>query len=514
LPQALVGADTSFFDLGGDSLNSGLLLGRIRREFGVQVPMAVFFVKATIRELAAHLAEAAATPLEPIARAEARDWYPLSSEQSRLFLLQNLCPESTAYNLPEVYRVQGHLDLERLQKTFEELIRKHESLRTSFEFQNGLPVQRIHASASFQIDLHEASEESAAEIVARFIQPFSLGEMPLLRVSVVRAGSRYLYFMLDWHHVIADGFSRDVLLKDFLEIYAGASPPQPKIQYRDYLQWQIRGRDSERMLRQKQFWGAMFETPASTLRLPADYPRPEVRSLAGRTLEFDVSSATVSELKAIARRENASLFMTLFAVASAFLGRICAQEDVVIGTPIAGRNHPDLESVVGMFVNTFAVRSYPAGSKPFRRHLHEVRGTFLDAFENQNYQFDQLVDALRIKREGGRNPLFDVMFVVQDTETQPFVIPGARLIPYEFERTSSKMDLTIHMREQRGALTCSFEYDTSLFRQPTMELMRDRFLVFLDSMVSAPSCCVGNLEFRTPEERALGRFADETFEFS
>ena len=475
---------------------------------------AVFFAKATIRELASHLAGTPSSTLQPIARAEERNLYPLSSEQSRLFLLQNMCPESTGYNLPEVYRVDGTLDLERLQNTFEKLIQRHESLRTSFELQNGIPAQRIHASAHFEIEVHEASEELAAEIIARFIKPFSLGEVPLLRVSVVRSGARYLYFMLDWHHVITDGFSRDVLLRDFLEIYAGGCPPQPQVQYRDYLDWQIQSRHSEWMLRQKQFWCAMLETPGKPLLLPADYPRPQVRSLIGQTLEFDISSEILLKLKTLARLENASLFMTLFASASAFLGRLCAQEDVVVGTPIAGRDHPDLESAVGMFVNTFAVRSYPAVAKTFRQYLHEVRDTFLEAVENQNYQFDQLVEALRTKREGGRNPLFDVMFVLQDTETQPFVIPGARLIPHEYERTSSKMDLTIHMREQRGVLTCSFEYDTSLFRRTTIELMRDRFLVFLDSLVSDPACLIGRLQLRTKEERSLQRFGEETFEFS
>jgi len=513
LPAAVIGIDSSFFELGGDSLNAALLAGRIHREFGVRIPMAALFANATIRELAACVASSETAPLAIIARADQCDVYPLSSEQSRIFLLQTLCPETTAYNLPEVYRSEGTLDVQRIERVFAALIQRNESLRTSFLFRNGTPVQRLHTHVPFRVEVQETSEQRVPQMIAAFIRPFALDRVPLLRVSLLRTDGPWTYFMFDWHHVISDGFSRDVLLRDFREIYSGGSPSELRIQYKDYVTWQTRNSTSDQMLQQKRFWCNMFEQPSIRLALTTDYPRPEVRKFSGGTVAFEIQAEVVQRLRALARREDASLFMVLFAVVSAFVGRICKQEDVVIGTPIAGRNHPDLERVVGMFVNTFAIRTHPEENKPFRQHLREVRNTFLDAFENQNYQFDQLVQALRVKREPGRNPLFDVMFVLQDTETQPFVIPGVRLIPCAVESASSKMDLTVHMREHRGVLTCTLEYDDELFRPATIQLMSGRLLVFLESAVDDPNSRIAELNLCTEQERLLNRYSGAVFAF-
>ncbi len=506
--------DHSFFDLGGNSLNATLLLARIHQELQVRIPVARFFDHASIAGLAQEIAAAERAVHLPITPTPLQPEYPLSAEQLRVFIMQHLAPQNTLYNLPELYRVEGNLDLQRITASFQALVARHESFRSSFHIKEGVPIQQIHAHAPFELLLYETTELAAPELLRSFVAPFDLSCAPLLRVGVVRIEGRDAFFLLDMHHIIADGFSRDILLKEFLHLYAGEALPPLRVQYRDYLVWQQAMRDSPQLQQQAAFWLEMFATPVPTLKLPIDYPRPEPRHFGGRRLYFDIEPQVVMDLRALAREEQASLFILLFAVVSVFLARLTDQDDIVIGTPIAGRDHADLDQIIGMFVNTFALRTHPQGQQPFRAFLREVRSLCLAAFENQNYQFNELVDALNLKRDASRNPLFDVMFVLQDTETKAFQIPGVVLHPDEYEHTTSKVDLLIQMREIDDGLTCYFEYDTALFKPATMELLRDRLLVLLADLVEHPQRMIADLEYRTAAEKALYQFDSIEFDFS
>jgi hypothetical protein len=355
-------------------------------------------------------------------------------------------------------------------------------------------------------------DESDVPLAAKeFVRPFDLGRAPLLRVEVLRVNERRFFFMLDIHHIIADGFSRDILLREFLQLYAGQDLPPLTVQYKDYAESQPDVRNSERIKRQKAWWLEVFKEPVPPLELPIDFPRSDVRLFAGRRVNFRIAAPVLKALKRLACAENASLFMTLFAVVSSYLNDLTGQEDLVIATPIAGRDHADLEPVIGMFVNMLAVRTRPGREMPFREFLRETRATLLQAFENQNFQFDELVDAVGLSRDPSRNPLFDVMFILQDTETKPVEIPGVSLTPYSFEPGTSKVDLTIHMRESGEELECYFEYDTHLFEHDTVKFMSEVFVRFVDRLVGQatpssipaepPLTNYSNVGFAFPEDQ-------------
>jgi amino acid adenylation domain-containing protein len=511
IPKERIGPEDDFFALGGHSLSASLAIARMHSAFDVRIPLADFFDRATPRALAQYVKAAGKTVHQAIPRTEVKDRYPLSSEEARQFVLYQLAPQSCAYNLPEIYEVQGSLDIERVEQVFRMLVDRHESLRTSFEIDDGVPWQKVHPHVPFAIKVRDVDEDAVRLALQEFVRPFDLACAPLLRVEVLRVDARRFFFMLDIHHIIADGFSRDILLREFLQLYAGQELSPLAVQYKDYAESQQHIKNTDRIKQQKAYWLEVFNDPAPPLELPLDFPRPYVRIFEGRRLYFKIAAPVVNELKRLACEENASLFMTLFSVVSSYLNDLTGQEDLVIATPIAGRDHADLEPVIGMFVNMLAVRTRPKRQTPFREFLRQTRATLLQAFENQNFQFDELVDAIGLSRDPSRNPLFDVMFILQDTETKPVEIPGVRLTPYVFETGTSKVDLTIHMRESEEELECYFEYDTHLFEHDTVKFMSEVFVRFVDRLVGQatpapnpaepPLAAYGNVGFAFPEDQ-------------
>lgn len=511
-PEAL-GIDESFFHVGGSSLTAALLLARIHRDVGVNVPAAVLFDEATIQHLADYLASAAPTPLVPIGRAALDAECLLSAQQARVFFLQRLAPANTAYNLPEIYRVSGHLDCVRLEEACRALIARHESLRTSFHDRNGTPVQRVHPAVSFEIAVRQAEGGDPAAAIRQFVRPFELDRAPLLRVAVVKTSDCDALLMLDVHHIVADGLSRDILARELRSLWAAEPLPPVLVHYRDYVAWQQDAARIGALAADRVYWLGLFADRVPRLSVPTDLPRPSVRRFVGRRLDFEIDASALERVTSLAAGERASVFTVLFALTGAYFGRLSGQQDLVIGSPIAGRGHPDLAGAVGLFANTLALRVQPSPARSFREHVREVRTGLLAAFDHQDYQFDQLVADLGGERDPGRNPLFDVMFVLQETETEPLDLPGVALTRCEWEQTTSKVDLTIGMQEAGGRLVGYFEYDTDLFERLTVELVRDRFLAFADAVLAHPAEPMGGLDVRIEAERLLRRFDDVDFDF-
>ena len=346
------------------------------------------------------------------------------------------------------------------------------------------------------------------EIIRRFIRPFDLSRPPLMRLGLARLDSRRHLVLLDLHHILSDGVSAGIFLRDFVALYAGTSLPGLTLTYKDYACWQNREKERDVLKRQETYWRREFEGEVPVLNLPCDAPRPPVQSFEGGTLHFELDRTVTDGLHALGRNEDATLFMVLLAVYTVFLSKLSGQEDIVVGSPVAGRRHEDLSEIIGLFVNTLPLRNYPTREKTFRAFLREVRERWFHAFENQDYPFEDLIDLLHVRRDASRNPLFDTMFTFQN-RLPTFQIPGMTVMPYEFESGTSKCDLSLTAADLDGRLLLSMEYCTRLLKRESVE----RFVSYLEETASSvlrePDSRIGDLPFmpRAERERILYRFS-------
>ncbi|MCP5054936.1 MAG: amino acid adenylation domain-containing protein, partial [bacterium] len=481
-----IGIDDNFFELGGHSLNATIVVSRIRKEFHVEFPLTEVFNSPTIRRFGNYIRTTGVTGYREIETVERKEYYPLSSAQERLFFLHRLDETGTGYNMPNVLRVKGTFDLERFESAFNRLILRHESLRTSFFRLGEDIVQRVYYTVGFRVDRWKKE-------IRDFIRPFDLSRAPLFRVGVIEESPDSHVLIIDTHHIISDGLSSAILVEDFLRLFQGETLPPLSVQYKDFSQWQDNISRSHEGDRQETFWLDQFRGDVPMLDMPLDYTRPTVQSFEGNRLSFEIGEKETAALKELSFNENATLYMVMLALYNVLLSKLSGQEDIVIGTVIAGRRHVGLQRIVGMFVNTLANRNFPAASKSFTDFLKEVRQGALASFENQEYQFEDLVDKVGIERHLDRNPLFTAAMgfnnsgVVETAEVRPVTLPGLTFAPYGgYRRTVSKFDITLYGRETAGHLIFSFEYGTRLFKEETILRFIDYFKQLVSSVLNAP----------------------------
>jgi acyl carrier protein len=502
-----ISIDTNFFEMGGHSLTAVIMLSRVHKELNVRIPLAEMFKAPTIRSLAKYIYKSEEERYASIEPVEKKDYYILSSAQKRLYILQQMELASTAYNMPQIIPLAEEPGINQLEQTFIQLIHRHESLRTSFHMVQDVPVQKVHEKVEFEIEYKEVevevkveeggqSTESAfhapcsmlhANSIKAFVRPFDLSRAPLVRGLVAQhQDGRYL-LMVDMHHIISDGVSHTILEQDFISLFEGEELPPLRLHYKDYSRWQTSQKETENLKHQETYWLKTFEEEIPVLNLPLDYPRPNLRSFEGGIVSFEIGAPETKALKAITHEQSTTLFMVLLALYNIFLAKITLQEDIIIGTPIAGRRHTDLEKIIGMFVNTLLLRNYPKGEKTFTAFLKELREKTLEAFENQDYQFEDLVEKLSITKHPGRNPLFDVMFSFHHLESQPGresqeKTPGKETGYLQYENTTSKFDLSLDVTAGEK-LHFSFEYSSKLFKKTTIERYVDHFKEILSSVL-------------------------------
>ncbi|PJN82830.1 non-ribosomal peptide synthetase, partial [Bacillus velezensis] len=445
-------------------------------------------------ELASVIQDLEESPYEAIQPAQTQDTYPVSSAQKRMYVLQQLEDGGVGYNMPAVLELTGPLDRSRLEETFRQLVERHESLRTSFETgPDGEPVQRIHDSVPFQLDEAESADA--------FVRPFCLEEAPLFRAALVKESDERHLLLTDMHHIISDGVSVNTLIKEFGELYAGRSLAPMRLQYKDYAVWQRSFQQKEGYQKQEAYWLKRLEGELPVLELPADKPRPAVRSFAGGSVSCTLDAETASGLHRIARDHGSTLYMVLLAAYNTLLARLSGQEDIIVGSPIAGRPHKDLEPILGMFVNTLAIRTEPKGDKRFTDYLAEVRQAALEAYEHQDYPFEELVERLGVQRDTSRNPLFDAMLVVQNMEHEELLLDGLHIQPADVSRPVSKFDVTLQASEGGGQIHFLFEYAASLFRKETMQRWASHFMTMLEHIVREPETSIQAISMLTAAER-------------
>ncbi|MCP4148846.1 MAG: amino acid adenylation domain-containing protein, partial [bacterium] len=487
--------------------------------------MTEIFKRPTLRQLSEFLTEALEVKYSSILPAEPKEYYPQSSAQRRLYFLHQLDEGDVVYNIQMMDIYCKGVEKDKLEEAFKKLIKRHESLRTSFHMIDGKAMQKIHNDVPFEIEYYETTEEgliygsdhekeghgenssgeSFEEVIKRFVRPFELSEAPLFRAGFIKIVGNTKILMLDMHHIVSDGISMEILAKELWELYDGKEFQPLRIQYKDFSEWLGSEARVDAIKEQENFWLNEFSGEIPLISLPTDYPRPAKLTFDGDTAFFEITSGETKHLHAIANEHAESLYMVLFAAFNVLLSKLSGQEDIVVGTVTAGRGHADLESIVGMFLNTLALRNYPEVEKSFEDFLMEVKLSTFAAFENQNYPFEQLVSKVAPREETGRNPLFDVAFGLEN-EADPtgylmeVAVPD-KSKPFDFEINRAKFDLTLGCVEVEDCLECTIEYKTKLFKQETIQRIAGYFMKIISSICSDISQQISDIEIISEEER-------------
>jgi len=481
-----IGLDSDFFELGGHSLKLVTMIASLHKELEVMVPLEDIFTNPTVRELSRYIKGLAKNGYKCIELVEEKEYYPLSSAQQRMYIQQLIDKTLTNYNVTLFEVLEGELDRRRMEESFSKLIKRHESLRTGFEIINVEPVQKIHKhkDADFEIEYYDSTENgtaTTAQIKRDFIRPFSLPQVPILRVGLIKNAKNKHILMIDTHHIIMDGSSMGIFINDFMALYSGQDLTVLKLRYKDFAQWEKNQIRSGKMKAQEVYWLNEFEKQVPVLELPTDYPRPGVRSFEGDRVTFVLDKEETGLLNRIAKEEGATLFMVLLAQFNILLQKLSGQEEITVGTGVAGRRHTDLVQVMGMFVNMLALKNFPEGKKTFKEFLREVKAKTLKAFENQDYQFEVLVEKVGARNAVSRHPLFDVALALQNIGLPEINIPGLTMKPCEYENDASRFDLSLNAIEKDGRIVFKVEYCTKLFKKETVEL----FIKYFTAIITA-----------------------------
>jgi amino acid adenylation domain-containing protein len=519
LGVATVGVEDNFFDLGGHSLLATRLVSRIREAFAVELPLRALFEYPNVATLAQHIEDLCrdgqSTVAPPLVAADRSATLPLSYAQQRLWFLDQLEPDSSLYNIAEVVRLNGRLDTIALERSFNELVRRHESLRTCFVETDGQPTQVILPPRPFSLTVEDLSatqpDQKAADLQALLHDeaelPFNLSAAPLLRVRLFRLAAEEHVLGVTMHHIISDAWSMNVLTRELgllYQAYCSGSKShltELPLQYADYAVWQRKWLQAEVYETQLCYWRAQLSGAPPLLEIPTDRPRPVVRSHRGASQGIHLNAGTLEKLKDISRRHEVTLFMTVLAGFQALLSRWSGQDDIVVGTPVAGRTHGETEGLIGFFLNTLVLRTDFSGDPSFAELLKRVREVALEAYTHQDLPFERLVEEVQPERDLGSNPLFQVMLVLQKASVELPAFPDLTLTFLPSEIVTAKFDLTLFMNESSEGLSVLLEYSTDLFEAKTIKRMLLHYQKLLECVAGDSQRRISELEILTVEER-------------
>lgn len=521
LGREVIGLRENFFELGGHSLLGTQVISRLRATLGVDLPLRRLFETPTIEGLAEAVRIAQrqerkmlAPVITPVPRAETTETvFPLSFAQQRLWLLDRLAPGRTTYTMPFAWQICGVLDQTALECTLLELVTRHAGLRTTFPLRQDMPVQQIApAPASLSLSVWDLRELPAEERLSHahgllqeeIHQPFQLDNGPLWRARLIRIDDQTHIFFFCMHHIISDGWSLSILRRELAALYRAHAAHRPSplaplaLQYADYALWQRDWLQGEVLQEQLSYWRSQLADAPDQLLLPTDRPRGAIQSFRGASHSFTLSADIIKGLHTLGQQAGATLFMTLCAAFQALLHRYSNQDDIVIGTPMANRNHAEIEGIIGCFVNTLALRTCFSGNPSFLDILRQVRQTVLDAFTYQDLPFEQVVEAVQPERDLARSPLIQVMFTLQTDphltqDTEPIDPAPLHISAYPFEQATAKFDLTLTVNRHSQGCLAEFEYNTDLFDAATIARMSEHFTVLLRSIVQNSTAAIERL---------------------
>ena len=453
----------------------------------------------------------AAADEQTIPRREAADTYPLSFAQQRLWFLDQLEPNSPLYNIPRAVRLSGVLNVEALQKALDTIVVRHEALRTTFISMDGIPAQVIAQNRNVTLSRVDLSAwpdaDRKAEVQRRLKEearcPFDLSSDTMLRATLLRLDAEEHVLLLVMHHIASDGWSMGILSREFSDLYRAYSTGEPSplpempVQYADFAVWQRQWLQGKVLEAQLAYWEEQLAGFPPSLDLPADHPRPAIRTYRGARQSFMLSRTLSKSLKLLSRQENVTLFMTLLAAFKTLLYRYTGQSDIMVGFPIANRNRVEIEGLIGFFVNTMVMRTDLSGNPMFRELLGRVREVALEAYDHQDLPFEKLVEECPVERDLSRTPLFQVMFQLRNVPATVLELPGLTLRTLEVNNGTAKCDVSLTMTEEAEGLQGTLEYNTDLYDTSTITRMLAHFRALLEGISIDPETHLSDLPLLT-----------------
>ncbi len=515
-----LGVFDNFFELGGDSVVAAQLISRVGNALQVQLSMLSLFEEAsTVAGMAESIERARRTEghlrLPPIERVPRNGQLVLSFAQEQLWLLDQLAPGMAAYNIPKAFRLYGPLDVTSLTQSLQEIIRRHEALRTTFTAEDGRPLQIIASTLPLTLStvdlrgLPAAEREAKAQRLAieEAQQPFNLQRGPLLRVTILQLGEQDHILLLTMHHIVSDGWSMGVLFRELAALYkafsSGHPSPLPElpIQYADFAHWQRQWLQGEVLKTQLAYWTEHLAGDLPVLQLPTDRPRSAVKTFNGSKQCLELSPPLTKALKLLSLREGTTLYMTLLAAFKTLLYRYTGVEDVLVGSPIGNRNRIEVEGLIGFFVNTLILRTDLSGNPSFRELLARLRKVALEAYAHQDLPFEHLVEELRPARSLSHGLLFQAFFNLLNVTDDRLELPGLTLSPLEVDNGTAKFDLALTIIEGTERLTATLNYRTDLFTADSMAQLLRHFQTLLEGIVAEPEQGIAAIPLLTEAER-------------
>jgi amino acid adenylation domain-containing protein len=506
IEKEVISINSNFFHLGGNSLNATVLISRVHKELNVKLSIIDIFEKLNIRELSKYIGNLKEDKHISINPVEKREYYKLSSAQKRMYILQQIDVNSTAYNISDIYTLEEDVDKRKIEDVFKKMITRHESLRTSFLEINGEPFQRIHENVNFKIEEYEPGEidieergEKIKKINDQFNRAFDLLHAPFFRVSLTKISREKYILMIVMHHVISDFITQDILLDDFRAIYEGGKKGELRLQYKDYSEWQDYLIKIEKIKEQENYWLNVLDGDLPILNIPTDYIRPEIQSFKGDLVSFKIEKNDKLALKSMALKEVVTDQIIMLTIFNILLSKICGQNDIIIGTPVGGRSHIELENIVGIFMNTIVLRNFPSENKSFLEFLKEVKQNSLKAYENQDYQFEDLVSKVLAKRNPGRNPLYDVMFEIKNVVRNNEDSYGANTDDID-DRLNTLSDKTAQVdmywcgADIGEYFYFTISYNTKLFKENSIQKFLKWFKEIIEQVINDNHVKIGDIK--------------------
>ncbi|PGW17698.1 polyketide synthase [Bacillus thuringiensis] len=493
----------NFFELGGDSIIALKVINKLNRYLSLEWKVTDLLKYPIFKDLISHIDKDASEKVtklkNDIELSKVMDYYPISSAQKRIYIMEQFTSGTTTYNMPQAFILEGNLNLEKVKQSFLDLMEKQESLRTSFQLINGQPVQKIHASLPFEVEEIKI-KENINTTIRNFIRPFNLQEPPLFRVGIGEIEENKYLLLLDIHHIIADGTSMAIFTNEFIKAYSGQEIYKPNRQYKDFTNWKENMVNSHEYQKQEEFYKRIFSGEIPILNLPTDFSRSDRLTYSGEKFICYSSKELESKLRKLALTAETTLFTVLLSAYYLLMYKYTLQKDIVVGTLINGRPHYYLENVIGMFVDTIPIRTSIQTNQSFFDFMRNTKKNVMEFFDNSNYPFEKIVENIKVKREAARNPLFDTMFVLQNMEKPNFDLEGVSLEKYPFENNTSMFDITLFASEQAQGIEFTFEFSTQLFKRETIKMMSEHYLKILDDITSNPEIQINDILREKPTQ--------------
>ncbi|MGG1149684.1 SDR family NAD(P)-dependent oxidoreductase [Bacillus wiedmannii] len=487
----------NFFELGGDSISAVRITAMISEKFSIEASIEDVLSYTTIHEFSEKLNQLTQNiktddfyslieGLETVVN------YPASSAQQRLYLLNELHVGSLRYNITKAVRIEGDLDKDRVENVINRLIERHEVLRTSFEFKNGSLIQNILSKVAFKLEHIKTDEFKVKEIINQFVKPFNLKDAPLLRALIIETSADQHILVLDMHHSITDGVSMDILIKDFVSLYEGRILEDIQNQYKEYSLWQEKTKGHQKLARQKEYWKGLLEGELPRTSIRADFQTNKKSLIAGE-LSIQVNDDLFLKMQNFSRESGCTLYMICLSALNLLLFKEGGSQDIILGSPMIGRTNPFLKNTVGMFVNTVVLRNHLNQDLVYSKFLSQVKESTIRAFDNQDFQFNDLVSELNIDRSKSHNPLFDILFVYQNVGMSQIELSDLRISDYHLGKKSSEFDLEFEILDTKDKLAFNIIYSQNLYRKETADKLLQDYMEILHRICDEPNKLIGDI---------------------